>query len=69
MEFPTIWIGPIHFEFKGCLVVSLDFIQILKVYSVCKQWKPWSGATFSDVWSGFAMLTYVPYEGRKAYMR
>ena len=27
----------IHFEFKGCWVVSFSFIQVLKVHSVSKQ--------------------------------
>ena len=29
MEFPTLFIGPVHFHFKGCFMVYYNFILIL----------------------------------------
>ena len=37
MEGPTLTIGRIHSELKGCWVVIYNFIQILKGHSVSKQ--------------------------------
>ena len=48
-------------------VVFFIFIQILKEFSVSKQWRTWSDAAFCGVWSGFALFAYVPQKGAYAY--
>ena len=50
----------IHFKFKSCWVVINNFIQILKVHSVRKQYRTWTEATEWGVWSGFALFADVP---------
>ena len=64
MELHTFinWAGP--FPFEGLYGGILHFIQISIEYSVSKQWRPWSDATFCGVWSGSALFSYVTQKGR-----
>ena len=37
-------------------------------WTICKQWRPWSAATFCGIWSGSALFANYPFRGLETTM-
>ena len=55
------WKGPI--SILGMSGYEIYIFLEKNGWTICKQWRPWSDATFCGIWSGFALFANYPFRG------